>query len=69
MPEEFECDLHPGQTVQVAATGETFMVSEVVGVVRGREGHEWAVADASGRWFSVNELERPGAEAAAHEAA
>jgi hypothetical protein len=56
---DIDDDIRPGETVRVTATGQTFMVSEVVAVVRTPEAPEMAVADVSGRWFRTSEIERP----------
>lgn len=62
MVDSYDEDIRPGETVRVTATGQTFMVSEVVAVVRAPEMPELAVADVSGRWFRASEIERPDSE-------
>jgi hypothetical protein len=57
MDDPLDCEIHPGHTVRVTATGELFTVSEVAAIVRNGSEREWALSDAAGRWFRVAEVE------------
>ena len=68
MADAFECDIRPGETVRLTATGEVFTVSEVAARVNANAPQSCAVADASGRWYASQDVQRAAARTIAAKA-